>query len=113
MGTYNSINAYQTMWLFVFFDLPVDDHKHRHDATRFRADLLEDGFEMLQFSVYVRHCPSRENADVHIKRIREQVPPDGKVSILAVTDRQYGEIVNVWHVPEVPPKAGEQLELLM
>jgi len=113
MPTHQALNAYQIMWLFVFFDLPVDDPRHRHEATRFRHDLLEDGFVMLQFSVYIRHCASRENADVHIKRVRQFTPNGGKVSILCITDRQYGEIVNLWKVPVTPPKPAQQLELLL
>lgn len=82
------------MWVFVFFDLPTETKKNRKDAARFRKDLEKDGFSMMQFSVYVRHCPSKENMDVHIKRIQMAIPPAGQVSILSITDKQYGNILN-------------------
>jgi CRISPR-associated protein Cas2 len=61
------LNAYHIMWLFVFFDLPVTTKKERKLATGFRKNLLKDGFTMMQFSVYNRHCASKESAEVHMK----------------------------------------------
>lgn len=90
------LNAYHIMWLFVFFDLPTTTKKERRDAAQFRKMLEKDGFSMMQFSVYVRHCPSRENMKVHINRVQSSMPPSGYVSILSVTDKQFGEILNFW-----------------
>ena len=53
------------MWIMVMFDLPVDTKQARRQYTLFRKGLLKDGFTRMQFSVYVRHCASEENADVH------------------------------------------------
>ncbi len=106
------LNAYHIMWLFVFFDLPVTTKKERKMATGFRKFLLKDGFSMMQFSVYIRHCASKESAEVHIKRVRSFVPEKGQVSILCVTDKQYGKIVNYWGRKDSPmPDAPKQLEL--
>ena len=106
------LNAYHIMWLFVFFDLPVDTKKSRKAATRFRKDLLKDGFGMMQYSVYTRHCASKESSKVHLKRVRNMVPEKGQVSILQVTDKQYGEIVNYWGKKSAPlPEGPKQLEL--
>ena len=90
------LNAYRIMWLFVFFDLPVVTKKERKIAATFRKNLMKDGFVMLQFSVYIRHCASKESQAVHIKRVKSIVPETGMVSILSVTDKQYGDIVNFW-----------------
>lgn len=100
------------MWLFVFFDLPTNTKKERKVAARFRKGLLQDGFSMMQFSVYTRHCASRESADVHLHRVRSMVPEKGQVSILTVTDKQYGQIVNYWgrKIRESAP-SPQQLEL--
>lgn len=109
---YNRLNAYHIMWLFVFFDLPVVKKKDRKAAARFRKDLLNDGFTMMQFSVYTRHCASKESAEVHIKRVKKFVPADGQVSILKVTDKQYGQILNFWGKKSEPlPPGPKQLEL--
>ena len=90
------INAYHIMWLFVFFDLAVVTKKERKIASTFRKNLTKDGFVMLQYSVYIRHCASKESQAVHIKRVKSIVPNTGMVSILSVTDKQYGDIVNFW-----------------
>lgn len=106
------LNAYHIMWVFVFFDLPVVTKKQRRKATQFRKTLEKDGFTMLQFSVYIRHCASGESADVHIKRIKKSIPGEGQVSILMITDKQYGNIINVWGAKLNPlPPGPKQLEL--
>ncbi len=100
------------MWLFVFFDLPVTSKKEQKIASRFRKSLIEDGFSMMQFSVYIRHCSSTETADVHTKRVKRIIPKNGKVSILRVTDKQFGNIICYYgQAPQEPPKAYQQLEL--
>lgn len=90
------LNAYRIMWVFVFFDLPTETKKNRKDAQRFRKNLLKDGFTMMQFSVYMRHCASSESVDVHETRVKKLLPPLGKVSILRITDKQFGNIMNYW-----------------
>ena len=78
------------------FDLPVDTKAARKRYAQFRKFLLEDGFTMMQFSVYVRHCPSEENASVHSNRIERKVPPDGEVRILTFTDKQFERMRIFW-----------------
>ena len=106
------LNGYRIMWIFVFFDLPTETKKDRHNASKFRTNLLKDGFYMMQFSVYMRHCASSESADVHEKRVAQLLPPFGKVSVLRITDKQFGNIMNFWGKAEVPKPPGPvQLEL--
>lgn len=103
--------AYRIMWLFVFFDLPVTTKTERRTATQFRNRLLKDGFGMMQFSVYTRHCASRENAETHIDRVKNIVPSKGYVSVLLITDKQFGQIRNFQGKKAKPlPKAPAQLE---
>jgi CRISPR-associated protein Cas2 len=83
------ISGYRCMWIIVFFDLPTDTPKARKQYSDFRKNLLEDGFAMMQYSVYYRHCASKENADVHTQRVREYVPPDGEVRVIQFTDKQF------------------------
>ena len=106
------LNGYRIMWLFVFFDLPTETKKDRRNASLFRKNLLKDGFTMMQYSVYNRHCASGESADAHELKIKRLLPPLGKVSILRVTDKQFGKIMNFWGkstIPKEPPPM--QLEL--
>lgn len=111
----NRINAYRIMWLFVFFDLPVVTKKQRKAATLFRNNLMKDGFVMFQYSIYIRHCGSLESLQVHAKRVKLFVPNEGKVSVLSVTDKQYGDIINYWGKKEKgkkPPTKPVQLEII-
>lgn len=85
-------SEYRIMWILVFFDLPTDTKKDRKEYTKFRKALLKDGFTMFQFSIYIRHCSSRENKNVHVKRVRRIIPEKGTVGILSVTDKQFGMI---------------------
>ena len=80
------------MWVMVFFDLPTETKADKKNAALFRKNLLKDGFTMFQFSIYIRHCPSKENADVHIKRVKNNLPKKGMVGILMVTDKQFASI---------------------
>ena len=61
--------GYRAVWILAMFDLPTDNKKARKDYTDFRKNLMKDGFTMVQYSVYMRHCASEENADVHYKRV--------------------------------------------
>ena len=83
-------NEYRIMWILVFFDLPTETAKEKKAYTHFRKELMRDGFSMFQFSIYVRHCSSRENKNVHVKRIKSILPEKGHVGILSVTDKQFG-----------------------
>lgn len=78
------------------FDLPVDTKGARKNYARFRKFLIEDGFNLLQYSVYGRHCSSEENAEVHLKRIERNLPPDGEVRVLTVTDKQFERMRIFW-----------------
>ncbi|MBS0292964.1 MAG: CRISPR-associated endonuclease Cas2 [Proteobacteria bacterium] len=77
------------MWMVVMFDLPVVLKAERNAATAFRNTLLDLGFEMSQFSVYMRMCTSAAQVDTYCKRVEAALPPGGKVNILQFTDQQY------------------------
>jgi len=79
-----NLSGYRAVWIFAMFDLPTDTKQARREYTHFRKNLLKDGFVMLQYSVYVRHCPSRENAEVHYVRL------------ITVTDKQFGRMQSFW-----------------
>lgn len=83
------ITGYRLMWVLTMFDLPTDTKQARRSYTLFRKMLLRDGFRQMQYSVYARPCPSRENAAVHVARVEGALPPDGEVRVLAITDKQF------------------------
>lgn len=80
------------MWVIVLFDLPTDTKRARKQYTLFRKKLLQDGFGMMQYSVYYRHCASNENACVHSKRVKLALPQEGEIRIIKITDKQFGKI---------------------
>ena len=100
------------MWVVAMFDLPVDSRQARRQYALFRKALLKDGFAMMQFSVYIRHCASRENAEVHMQRVEAAVPADGEVRVITITDKQYERMRIFWGKLRKPPEpAPAQLEL--
>lgn len=100
------------MWILVFFDLPTETRKERKAAADFRKRLLLDGFVMFQFSIYMRHCASQENADVHIRRVKSFLPEYGKVGMICITDKQFGRMELFHCAKEEPPiLPAIQLEL--
>ena len=83
-------NAFRIMWVLVMFDLPTETKQDKKRYAQFRKKIMADGFQMFQFSMYIRHCPSKENAEVHIQRVKRLLPPKGHVGILMITDKQFG-----------------------
>jgi CRISPR-associated protein Cas2 len=71
------------------FDLPVMTKPQRRAATKFRQWLLDEGWEMSQFSVYLRWCAGKEQADARMRQVAREVPTEGKVHVLMVTDKQF------------------------
>jgi CRISPR-associated protein Cas2 len=109
---YDRLNAYRIMWVMVFFDLPTETKAERREAGLFRKSLIKDGFTMFQFSIYIRCCPSRENAEVHTKRVKSILPDTGYVVVFTITDKQFGmmELFNRAK-PADRPATPQQLEL--
>ena len=87
-----ALSGYRIMWLFVLFDLPVGTKKERKAATGFRLKLLDLGFEMSQFSVYLRFCSGKEQVEAYERKIERALPAAGKVHLIAITDKQYENI---------------------
>ncbi|MBQ8362071.1 MAG: CRISPR-associated endonuclease Cas2 [Bacteroidaceae bacterium] len=105
-------SEYRIMWVLVLFDLPTETKKDRKASAEFRKNLVRDGFTMFQFSIYIRHCASQENAAVHIKRVKSFLPEYGQVGILCITDKQFGNIELYYGKKQQGITApGQQLEL--
>lgn len=110
--TSKRFSEYRVMWLLVMFDLPTETKKDIREYALFRKRLMKDGFTMFQFSIYVRHCASMENAEVHRKRVKAILPEFGKVGIMCITDKQFANIELFYgSKPQQPNAAGQQLEL--
>lgn len=108
------LNEYRVMWILVLYDLPTETKKDRKIAAKFRKNIMGDGFTMFQFSIYVRHCASMDNAKVHIKRVQSLLPDKGHVGILCITDKQFADIKIFYCQKEKLPNAPyQQLELFL
>ena len=109
---FERLNAYRIMWILVHFDLPTDTKKDRKAYTEFRKKILQDGFQMFQFSMYIRHCSSKENTEVHMKRVKKILPAKGHIGILCITDKQFG-MMEIYHGKEniKAPGTIQQLEM--
>jgi CRISP-associated protein Cas1 len=108
-----ALSGYRIMWLVVLFDLPVGTKKERKAATRFRLKLLDLGFEMTQYSVYLRFCAGKEQAEAYERKIEQAMPASGKVHIIAITDKQYENIRTYrGRNREQSPKNPDQFVLL-
>ena len=106
------ISGYRCMWVVAMFDLPTDTKAARRAYAQFRKKLLEDGFSMLQYSVYARHCASEENAEVHALRVQRVLPDDGEVRVFTITDKQFERMRVFWGKVRKPPEPPPvQLEL--
>ena len=100
------------MWMVVMFDLPVMEKAERKAATQFRNGLLDLGFEMSQFSVYMRFCTSQAQVDTYCKRVESALPEGGKVNILQFTHKQYERIVSFHGKAKQPAnKTRDQFDL--
>lgn len=96
-----------------FFDLPVGTKAERGAATKFRKFLLDDGYMMLQYSVYTRLCRGQDAVDKHAKRLTNRLPSKGSVRALQVTDRQYERMKTLVGTTKKQEKIGsDQLVLL-
>ena len=100
------------MWILVFFDLPTATKSDTSRYRKFVQCLEKDGFTRFQWSIFLRHCPSRENMQVHLKRVKSFLPPKGHIALLHVTDKQFGmmELFISAQKTELPP-VSQQLEL--
>lgn len=87
-----ALSGYRIVWVFVLFDLPVGTKRERKAATKFRHALLDLGFEMTQFSVYLKFCAGKEQADALARQVEAAMAPSGKVHLVQITDKQYENI---------------------
>jgi CRISPR-associated protein Cas2 len=90
----SQLSAYRLMWILCLFDLPTTTKSERKAATGFRHYLLDQGFEMTQYSVYMRLVSGKDQADTLYRRITEHMPDGGRVDLITITDKQYENILS-------------------
>ncbi len=98
---------YRIMRLMVMFDLPTETTEDRKKYREFRKKLINEGFYMMQYSVYVRVCPNREVAKRMIERLKVNIPPAGFVQALMVTEKQFNGMTYLAGKPKETVKASD------
>ena len=106
------LSSYRIMWAIVIFDLPVVRKEDRQAAAKFRSNLLDLGFSMVQFSVYFKLLSSPEELESISNKIKRILPGKGKVEIIYITDKQYENIISYYgSSPQQHKNKAEQLWL--
>ncbi len=80
------------MRLMVFFDLPMTSDKNVRDYTRFHKFLVKNGFIMLQKSVYSKLVINNVTSGSVRKKVYENIPPKGIVTLLEITENQFSSM---------------------
>jgi CRISPR-associated protein Cas2 len=80
------------MRMIVFFDLPTKSKQDRHHATKFRNDLLNEGYYMMQWSVYSRICKGLAQVEKHAQRLKCLIPPAGSIRLMTITEKQFADM---------------------
>ncbi len=105
-------NGRKLMWMMVMFDLPTDTRAQRKSSSKFRKFLLDEGFSMVQFSVYVQFTGTLESSQKYVKAIKDNIPQYGDINILFFTDKQFSSIIHIENLVEKDmEEAPPQLEL--
>ncbi|MDF9866582.1 CRISPR-associated protein Cas2 [Bacilli bacterium PM5-3] len=87
------MDSYNRLKILCMFDLPTDTNEDKREYRVFRKSLLENGFVMIQYSIYMRTCPNREFAKKFIPKLKRMVPACGNVRLLTVTEKQYCDML--------------------
>jgi CRISPR-associated protein Cas2 len=101
------------MRMLVLFDLPVVTRAERRAYTQFRRFLLNDGFDMIQFSVYGRILNGRDAEEKHMQRVVANLPPEGSVRVLTVTEKQYASMKLLVGLPFFQEKQVNAKQILL
>jgi len=106
-------NSFRIMWIIAAFDLPTDTPKERKEYREFRKKLLENGFNMFQFSIYLKHVPTFAKAKAITKKIEKDIPKDGNVVFFYLTDKQFGMTDNFIGEKKSNEELPKHTQLLM
>lgn len=101
------------MRLLVFFDLPTVTREDKRAYTLFRRFLLQDGYDMIQWSVYGRVVNGFDDMETHAKRLSANLPAEGSVRCLQVSEKQFAQMKLLVGVPKKQEKLVNSAQLLL
>lgn len=80
------------MRVLLFFDLPTISSDDRKNYRQFRKFLQDEGFFMLQESVYTKLVLNGTNANLMKNKINKNLPPTGVIHTLVITEKQFSQM---------------------
>lgn len=101
------------MRMMVFFDLPMVTRSEKRAYTVFRRFLLNDGYDMIQFSVYGRILNGSDAEQKHLKRLMINLPPAGSVRVMTVTEKQYASMLLLVGLPPFQEKKVNASQMML
>ena len=101
------------MRVLVMFDMPTNNKRERKLYAKFRKYLIQDGFMMLQYSVYMRICKGVASANRHLDKISLIVPPKGYIRGLILTEKQFDNMRLLLGKPSDNEKAHAPKQLTL
>ena len=82
----------RVMRTMVFFDLPNVYLRDKKNYIKFRKYLINEGFIMMQESVYSKLVLNSQQSTLLINRIRKNAPKRGIIQVMTITEKQYSQI---------------------
>ncbi len=82
----------RVMRTMVFFDLPNVYLRDKKNYIKFRKYLINEGFIMMQESVYSKIVLNSQQSGLLINRIRKNAPKKGIIQVMTITEKQYSQI---------------------
>lgn len=86
---------HRIMRMIIFFDLPVETVIDRRNYRKFRKFLIENGYMMMQYSIYSKILLNPQSLNSHRTKLAKHVPKKGLVESLLITEKQYANIVTL------------------
>ena len=99
--------------MLVFFDLPMVSKVEKRAYVVFRRFLLNDGYDMIQFSVYGRVLNGSDAQAKHLQRLKVNLPPKGSIRVMTVTEKQYAGMLLLVGQPIFQEKAIGANQMLL
>ena len=90
--TFAIMDNYNRLKIICMFDLPTETNEDKREYRIFRKRLLENGFVMIQFSVYIRTCPNKEFAKKFLPKLKQNIPSNGNIRLFSITEKQYNDM---------------------
>lgn len=101
------------MRLMVFFDLPTLTKADKKAYVQFRRFLIQDGYDMIQWSVYGRITNGFDDMETHIKRLSANLPADGSVRCLVISEKQFAQMKLLVGQPKFQEKKLNAQQMLL